>query len=81
LKKEIDALGIKVIYVYSNEVIKQAEHGFIDSDRIKKLVPDIAQRDSYICGPPAMMATLINQLSEAGIAPDQIHYEAFQLHP
>jgi predicted ferric reductase len=81
LKKEIDALGIKVIYVYSNEVIKQAEHGFIDSDRIKKLVPDIAQRDSYICGPPAMMATLINQLSEVGIAPDQIHYEAFQLHP
>jgi predicted ferric reductase len=81
LKKEIDALGIKATYVYNDETVKHAEHGIIDIDRIKRLVPDLMQRDIYICGPPPMMVALINQLAAAGISADQVHYEMFQLHP
>ena len=81
LKKEIDEIGIPAVYVYSDETIKGAEHGFIDVELIQRLVPDFKQRDIYLCGPPVMMSSLITQLAEIKIPPEQIHYEVFQLHP
>ena len=81
LKTEIDALPIKKVYIYSDEKVKNAEHGFIDAKRIEQLVPDFKDRDIYLCGPPQMMSALIAQLAETGISSDQLHYEVFQLHP
>lgn len=81
LKKEIDALGIKTAFIFSDETVKNAEHGLIDAERIKRLVPDFKARDIYLCGPPPMMSALIEQLTAAGITPEQLHYEVFQLHP
>lgn len=81
LKSELQEIGIKTVYVYSDEKVKNAEYGRIDGDLIKRLVPDFKQRDIYICGPPPMMGALVSQLSEMGIAPEQLHYEVFALHP
>lgn len=81
LQQEIHALGIKTVYIYSDEKVKNAEYGRIDAQRIAELVPDFKQRDVYLCGPPPMMSALIMQLSEAGLPLDQLHYEVFQLHP
>lgn len=80
LKEEIDGLGIKTTYVYSDEAVKGAERGLIDGEMIKRLVPDFKERDIYICGPPPMMATLVQVLTERGVPPEQIHYESFSLH-
>lgn len=81
LKEEIDTLGIKTIYVYSDQKVKGAEYGRIDGDFIKKMTPDFKQRDIYLCGPPPMMAALIEQLHELGVSKERLHYEVFTLHP
>lgn len=80
LKSELDALGGDVRYIYSDATVKGALKGMFNGDRIKELVPDFASRDVYICGPPAMMASIVNDLRSFGVADEQIHYERFALH-
>jgi predicted ferric reductase len=80
LKQEIDALGLPTIYVYSDEKVDGVAPGFINGDMIAESVPDFVNRDIYLCGPPAMMAALVDQLTALGVSSGQIHYELFALH-
>jgi predicted ferric reductase len=43
------------------------------------LVPDIRERDVYVCGPPAMTATVLKSLKEIGVPKRQVHAERFAL--
>ncbi|MEU5111032.1 ferredoxin reductase family protein [Streptomyces longwoodensis] len=43
------------------------------------LVPDIAERDVYLCGPPPMMRAVLATLRELGVPGRQIHFERFSL--
>ncbi len=79
LKKEIDALAIQTIYIFSDQKVKKAEFGRLDGKKITWLVPDFLTRDIYLCGPPAMMAALVNDLKSSGVNDEQIHYEKFSL--
>jgi predicted ferric reductase len=40
-------------------------------------VPDIAERDVYLCGPAAWTAQVVATLRAAGLTPDHIHLESF----
>ncbi len=40
-------------------------------------VPDIAERDVYVCGPEAWTDLVLHTLQEAGVSPDLIHLETF----
>jgi ferredoxin-NADP reductase len=40
-------------------------------------VPDIAGRDVFLCGPPAMTGATVRALRRAGVPARQIHTEAF----
>ena len=40
-------------------------------------VPDIAERDTFVCGPPAWTAQVVRTLQGAGLTHDQIHIESF----
>jgi predicted ferric reductase len=44
---------------------------------IARLVPDIAQRDVYVCGPPAMLAAVTRRLRRLGVPRAQLHSERF----
>jgi predicted ferric reductase len=44
---------------------------------LRALVPDIAGRDVYVCGPPAMTAATRESLEHAGVSGRHIHTEAF----
>jgi predicted ferric reductase len=46
---------------------------------LRALVPDIAERDVYVCGPPAMMERVAASLAELRVPEDQIHSERFAL--
>jgi predicted ferric reductase len=48
-------------------------------EEIQRLVPDIAQRDVYVCGPPAMTEATRASLSGAGVSRRQIFTERFAL--
>ncbi|AIS01139.1 ferric reductase-like transmembrane domain-containing protein [Streptomyces glaucescens] len=46
---------------------------------LARLVPDIADRDVYLCGPPGMTAAVRRSLRELGVPKPQIHFERFSL--
>lgn len=46
---------------------------------LTRLVPDIADRDVYLCGPPPMMNAVLGSLRELGVPGPQTHFERFSL--
>ncbi|HTK39242.1 MAG TPA: ferric reductase-like transmembrane domain-containing protein [Patescibacteria group bacterium] len=87
LKAELDQLAattdtLQVHYIYSDETAqKRIATGRIDGEYISRTVADFLSRDVYICGPPPMMAAIVDALKQRGLAEEQIHYEVFALHP
>jgi ferredoxin-NADP reductase len=53
------------------------ESGYVDKEKIVRLVPDFFDRDVYLCGPPPMMAACVTTLTELGIPKKDIHFEKF----
>lgn len=53
------------------------EHGVITRDYLAGHCPDFAEREIYLCGPPGMIAHLLNLLRHEGVPADRIHTEAF----
>jgi predicted ferric reductase len=46
---------------------------------LRELVPDVAEREVYLCGPPAMVEVLSGELRRAGVARRHLHVERFAL--
>ncbi|MFF4801527.1 ferric reductase-like transmembrane domain-containing protein [Streptomyces sp. NPDC001351] len=46
---------------------------------LARLVPDIGDRDVFLCGPPPMMNAVLRSLGELGVPRQQIHFERFSL--
>jgi predicted ferric reductase len=46
---------------------------------LARLVPDIAERDVFLCGPPPMMNAVLGSLRELNVPKPQIHFERFSL--
>ncbi|MGW0599022.1 ferredoxin reductase family protein [Streptomyces sp. NPDC002776] len=46
---------------------------------LTRMVPDIADRDVFLCGPPPMMNAVLGSLRELGVPKPQIHFERFSL--
>jgi ferredoxin-NADP reductase len=42
-------------------------------------VPDLVERDVYMCGPPGLMTAVRGSLLEAGLPPERLHEERFDL--
>lgn len=82
---ELDVLAAKnckTVKVFSDPPKTYRGHtGYVTGELVKRLVPDVAERDVYVCGPPPMMEGLLNNFAELELAPpEQIHYERFALH-
>ncbi|WP_327699433.1 ferredoxin reductase family protein [Streptomyces sp. NBC_00459] len=46
---------------------------------LAELVPDIADRDVFLCGPPPMMNAVLRSLRDLGVPKSQTHFERFSL--
>ncbi len=53
--------------------------GLLSSEHLRELVPEIAEGDVYLCGPPEMMRRTEESLRRAGVPHKQIHTERFAL--
>lgn len=73
-------IGMPIHNVLSDQKGYKGELGFIDQEKIGRLVPDVRERDVFLCGPPPMMAAIVKQLKAIGVPDSQIHYERFSLH-
>jgi predicted ferric reductase len=82
-KKELDGLaahhGINVDYLLTQSGGRQSnrESWFAPSS-VRRLVPDIGERDVYLCGPPGMMKVLQSSLEAVGVPADRIRMEVFR---
>lgn len=59
--------ALRIIHVISRDPNWPEEKGEIDEARLRRLVPDLGDRDVYLCGPPAMMKALRAILQHLGV--------------
>lgn len=83
-KEELDDLVVR-----SNNRLKMVqiwrdgqgcESGFIDKEKIIRLIPDYLERDFYICGPLGMRRAIVKILKHLGVSTAAIHFEKFSWH-
>jgi predicted ferric reductase len=83
-REELDALAqtkkISIHHVLSDSPLFAGEKGRIDLDRIRRLAPDFAEREIFLCGPPLMIKSLRAELISAGIPREKIRFERFSMH-
>lgn len=46
---------------------------------LRRALPDIAERDVFVCGPDEFTASFVAVCAEAGVPADRIHFESFAL--
>jgi ferredoxin-NADP reductase len=46
---------------------------------VRELVPDVVEREVYLCGPIAFIDVLKNELRRAGVPRHSLHIERFAL--
>ena len=82
LSDELDKLGaergVKVNYVVGDHASEEGRE-LLTPAHLKELVPDIAERDVYICGPVAMIDSVIPNLRNANVSRQHLHVERFAL--
>jgi ferredoxin-NADP reductase len=80
LREELDLIaqqrGARVHYLIGPaQPGRRKDH--LSAERLKRLVPHLAQHDVYLCGPTGMMAAAEVGLREAGVPRRHIHQESF----
>ncbi|MFC5806018.1 ferric reductase-like transmembrane domain-containing protein [Streptomyces heilongjiangensis] len=50
-----------------------------EPENLRALVPDVAERDVYVCGPPAMTTAVLTSLRALKVPARQVHAERFGL--
>ncbi len=59
------------------EVIGTRDQVLINASRLRRALPDIHQRDVYICGPATFTSALAVECRHCGIPAERIHFESF----
>jgi ferredoxin-NADP reductase len=49
----------------------------ITADTLREALPDLADRDVFICGPDPFTAAVVAECRAAGVPADRIHHESF----
>jgi predicted ferric reductase len=80
-RREIDELaslrGATVHYLVGRRGSAEIPIDPLDPRALRRLVPDINDRDIYVCGPTGMMTRVLGSLRRLRIPDKQIHYERF----
>jgi predicted ferric reductase len=80
-KNELDELaslrGATVHYLVGRRGSREMPSDPLDPRALKRLVPDLRDRDIYVCGPAGMMERVLAGLHWLRIPESQIHYERF----
>jgi predicted ferric reductase len=61
------------------ELLGSREEAPIDEVTLPRLVPDLHQRDIYVCGPEGFVASVVATAASLGIPAECVHHEAFAL--
>lgn len=78
LRQEIGDL-VRIKRGQLHEVIGGRDRVRLNERKLARMVPDISERDVYICGPEGFVAELVQMVKDLGVADESIHHEAFAL--
>jgi predicted ferric reductase len=80
-RNELDELaslrGATVHYLVGRRGSRDMPSDPLDPRALRRLVPDLHDRDIYVCGPAGMMERVLSGLHWLRIQESQIHYERF----
>jgi ferredoxin-NADP reductase len=76
LRDELRAL-IKLRGGRLHELLGGRRQAPLDRETLRRLVPDIARRDVFICGPAGFTTTVLRAVRALGVPADQVHHEEF----
>ena len=94
LRQEVENLsaryGMPVHHVLSEESLPPlpqsgtlprvtVSSGFVTRDYLQRVVPDAAERDVFLCGPPVVMRMLSKDLAALGVPAKRVFSERFSL--
>jgi ferredoxin-NADP reductase len=94
LRKELEQLsasyGMQIHHVLSEEIPPPPSTseglsrvtlsgGFVTREFLQRVVPDVAERDVFLCGPPVVMHKLRIALAELGVPTARVFSESFAL--
>lgn len=77
-RDELAELGATVQYVVGDHRTPEGRR-LLSRQHLLTLVPDLAERDVYVCGPPAMTVAVERNLRRAGVPRCRLHSERFAL--
>jgi predicted ferric reductase len=87
LRRELDAIaaarGAALHYLVSPAGKRPGRSDRRSNDplsrqRLERMLPDLAEHEVYLCGPPELVSALITRLQQAGVPKRFIHYESFE---
>jgi len=82
LRDELDSVAqerdARVHYVVGDHAAPDG-HLLLSPEHLEELVPDLSDRDVYLCGPPAMVEAVRSGLRRAGVCRRRIRVERFAL--
>jgi len=70
--------GVRIDYVVGDHSTQEGRD-LLSPRHLKELVPDIAERDVYICGPVGMVDSIVPNLRQAEVSRRHLHVERFAL--
>lgn len=60
-----------------HEIVGPRHRARLDARALRHVVPDIAARDVYVCGPEGFSAEIVSAALRLGVASEQVHTEVF----
>jgi predicted ferric reductase len=79
-RSELDQLGVTLHYVVGDHRDARSAH-LLTAAHLSELVPDLRERDVFLCGPPGLVASIRGTLHEAHVPRRNIHLEEFAFAP
>jgi ferredoxin-NADP reductase len=80
-RRELDAAaadrGVRVIYLVGRRGSAEMPAEPLSAEAIGQAVPDIGDRDVFICGPNGFLSHVRSSLRRLGLRGDQVHAERF----
>ena len=81
-RRELDELaretGAELHYVVGDHTTDDGRR-YLTPQHLLELVPDITDREVYVCGPPALIDIVTRHVREAGVPRRHVHAERFAL--
>jgi predicted ferric reductase len=77
LRDEVAAIVGSRPHAVLHEIVGPRGYVKLDSTTLRRLVPDVRQRDLYICGPEGFTSSVVGIAQALAVPEDRIHVEEF----